>query len=180
MRKSLIALLVIIPWLSAHGDQKNCKEVSGGVVTNFLTESGNVQFGTGSGNGQSAFVFTTLGTVTGDLAGGIGVYIFSFTPGAIAVAKVHHHWVTEAGDTIFAQDATATAYQVGPFSGIYAVGGGSYTVNIIGGTGRFANATGEISLIGVLDTSQRDPSQWRVVLRYQGTICFAHSDQSER
>jgi hypothetical protein len=24
----------------------------------------------------------------------------------------------------------------------------------------------------VLDTSQPDPSQWRVVLRYQGEICF--------
>ncbi|MBV8279552.1 MAG: hypothetical protein JO170_30405 [Verrucomicrobia bacterium] len=141
-----------------------------------------VKFGdtsTGTGNGQS-FVFTTLGTATGDLAGGIGVYIFSFTPSGNptvpAVAKVHHHWVTDAGDTIFAQDATAYAYQVGPYSGIYAVGGGSYTVNIIGGTGRFAGATGELSLIGVLDTSERDPSQWRVVLRYQGTICFAHSE----
>ena len=97
-------------------------------------------------------------------------------PASPIVAKVHHHWVTEAGDTIFAQDATATAYQVGRFSGIYAVGGGSYTVNIIGGTGRFAGAAGEISLIGVLDTSLPDPSQWRVVLRYQGTICFAHAE----
>ena len=166
MRNIWIAFLMMAPCLFAQGDEKNCKEVSGGIVTNFLTESGNV-------NGQS-FVLTTQGTATGDLAGGLGVYIFSFTPmGTTAVAKVHHRWVTEAGDTIFAQDATATAYQVGPFSGIYAVGGGSYTVNIIGGTGRFAGATGEISLIGVLDTSQHDPSQWKVVLRYQGTICFA-------
>ena len=178
MRRSLIALLVIMPWLSARGDGNNCKEVSGGVVTNFLTESGMVKFGTGTGTGNSqSFVFTTLGTATGDLAGGIGVYIFSFTPtGTTAVAQVHHHWVTEAGDTIFAEDATAYAYQVGPYSGIYAVGGGSYTVNIIGGTGRFAGAKGELSLIGVLDTSEPDPSQWRVVLRYQGTICFAHSE----
>jgi hypothetical protein len=55
----------------------------------------------------------------------IGVYIFSFTPGSPtvpAVAKVHHHWVTEAGDT------TATAYQVGPFAGVYAVADDSYIV----------------------------------------------------
>ena len=175
MRKSWIALFMMMPCLFAYGDENQGKQVSGGILTNFLTESGTVNFANESGK---QFVFTTLGTATGDLAGGIGVYIFSFTPGNPAVANVHHHWVTEAGDTIFAQDATATAYQVGPFSGIYAVGGGSYTVNIIGGTGRFANATGEISLIGVLDTSQPDPSQWRVVLRYHGTICFAHSDNN--
>src|SRR5882762_7665238 len=108
MRKIWIALFVMAPCLFAHGDENNCKEVSGGIVTNFLTESGtNVKFGTGSGNGQS-FILTTLGTATGDLAGGIGVYIFSFTPtGNTAVAKVHHHWVTEADNTIFAQNATA-------------------------------------------------------------------------
>jgi hypothetical protein len=105
MRKIWIALLVMVPCLFARGDEKNCKEVSGGVVTNFLTESGTVNFPNES---NKLFVFTTLGTATGDLAGGIGVYIFSFTPGNPAVANVHHHWVTEAGDTIFAQDATAT------------------------------------------------------------------------
>jgi hypothetical protein len=42
-------------------------------VSNFLTESGTV-------NGQQ-FVFATLGTATGDLRGGLGVYIFSITPG---------------------------------------------------------------------------------------------------
>jgi hypothetical protein len=36
--------------------------------------------------------------------------------------------------------------------GVYAVADNSYTVNIIGGTGRFAGATG--STIGVLDTNQ--------------------------
>ena len=146
-------------------------------MTNFLTESGTVNFGTkGSGGGQ--FIFTTLGTVTGDLRGAVGVYIFSITPGPnnSVVAKVHHHWVTEAGDTIFLQDATATAFQVGPFSGVYAVADDSYTVNIIGGTGRFAGAKGKLSTIGVLDTSNKDPNQGKVVLRYQGEICFAQPE----
>jgi hypothetical protein len=168
MHKIWITLLVMTPCLFAYGGDKNCKEVSGGIVTNFLTESGTL-----NGQPNQPFMFTTQGTATGDLAGGVGVYVFSFTPGTTAVAKVHHRWVTEAGDSIFAQDATATAYQVGPYAGIYAVGGGSYTVNIIGGTGRFDGAKGELSFIGVLDTSGSDPSQWRVVLRYQGTICFA-------
>ena len=62
-------------------------------------------------NGMN-FVATSLGTATGDLAGGLGVYFFSITPGPnnSVVAQVHHHWVTEAGDTIFAQDATANGF----------------------------------------------------------------------
>ena len=161
MRKIWIILLLTLPCLFAYGDENNCKEVSGGIVTNFLAESGTV-------NGNK-FIFTTLGTATGDLAGGIGVYIFSFTPsGTSAVANVHHHWVTEAGDTINLADATANAYQVDSYTGVYAVGGGSYTANIIpGGTGRFANATGQLSFSGVLDQNQGT-----VVLRYLGWICF--------
>ena len=81
---------------------------------------------------------------------------------------MHHHWVTEAGDTIFAEDATANGFQVGSFSGVYAVANNSYTVNIIGGTGRFEGAHGTLYVTGVLDTNQG-----KVILRYQGTICFA-------
>ena len=38
MRKIWIALLVMAPCLFAYGDEKNCKEVSGGIVTNVLNE----------------------------------------------------------------------------------------------------------------------------------------------
>jgi hypothetical protein len=57
---------------------------------------------------------------------------------------------SDADDTIYLQDATANGFQVGPYSGVYAVADNSYTVNIIGGTGRFAGATGQLSTIGVL------------------------------
>jgi hypothetical protein len=161
MRKIWIALLVIAPCLLAHGDEKNCKEVSGGIVTNVLDESGMV-------NGMN-FGKTTLGTVTGDLRGAIGVYFLSITGVGTpkVVATVHHHWVTEAGDTIFLENATANAFQVGTLANVYGVGDDSYTINIIGGTGRFAGATGTISTTGVLDINQG-----KVVLRYQGEICF--------
>jgi len=166
MRKSCIALLVMMPCLFAYGDEDKGKQVSGGILTNFLAESGTVNFPNENGK---QFIFTTMGTATGDLAGGIGVYIFTFTPaGNSAVANVHHHWVTDAGDTINLADATANAYQVGSYGGIYAVGGGSYTATITGGTGRFANATGQLSFSGVLDQNQGT-----VVLRYLGTIYFA-------
>jgi hypothetical protein len=152
MYKSGIALLVMMPCIFAHGDENNCKEVSGGAVTNFLTESETVNFANESG---IQFIYTILGTVTGNLAGALGV-----------VAKVHHHWVTDAGDTIYLQDATANAFH--PYSGVYAVADDSYTVNIIGGTGRFAAPAGQLSTIVVLDKNQG-----KVVLRYQGPICFA-------
>ena len=88
MRKVWIALFLMAPCLFAHGDENNCKEVSGGFVTNILNESGTV-------NGET-FIAATLGTATGDLAGGLGVYILSIAPGPnnSTVAKVHHHWVT--------------------------------------------------------------------------------------
>jgi hypothetical protein len=166
MRKICIALLVMMPSMFAQGDEKNFKEVSGGIVTNILLDESGMVFG-------KNFVATSLGTVTGDLRGGIGVYFFSITGVGTpnVVAMVHHHWVTEAGDTIFLEDATANAFQVGTLPGIYGVGDGSYTVNIIGGTGRFDGAKGNLSLIGVFDTGQS-----KVVLRYQGTIRFARPE----
>jgi hypothetical protein len=69
MRKILTALLVMAPCLFAYGNEKNCKEVSGGIVTNVLNESGSITIPGETKN----FVATTLGTVTGDLRGAIGV-----------------------------------------------------------------------------------------------------------
>ena len=64
---------MITPCLFAQGDEKDCQEVSGGIVTNFLNEQGTV-------NGTS-FVNETLGTATGDLKGALGVYVLSLQPG---------------------------------------------------------------------------------------------------
>jgi hypothetical protein len=98
MRKIWIALLMMMPCLFAHGDETNCREVSGGIVTNFLS--------------TPAVGSNTLGTATGDLRGGLGVVILDITPGqnGSTVFHVQHHWVTETGDTIFLADAYATAY----------------------------------------------------------------------
>jgi hypothetical protein len=90
MRKIWITLMLTLPCLFAYGDESNWKEVGGGIVTNFLNESGDVRFS--KNQPVQPFIFTTLGTATGDLAGGIGVYIFTFTTsGNSAMAQVHHH-----------------------------------------------------------------------------------------
>ena len=166
MRKIWITLLLTLPCLFAYGDDNNCKEVSGGFVTNILNESGMFADGT-------KFIATTLGTATGDLAGGLGVYILSITQvNNKTVVKVQHHWVTTAGDTIFMAPATATGYPIGPFAGVTAVADDSYVVNIIGGTGRFAGATGQVKNTAVLDAVNG-----RAVGRYHGFICFKEKNQ---
>jgi hypothetical protein len=81
----------------------------------------------------------------------------------------HHHWVTEAGDTILLDDADATLFPTS-VPGLYA---GSYIngVKIIGGTGRFVNATGNLtSTYGAVDLPKG-----QVILRYQGHVCLAAS-----
>jgi hypothetical protein len=153
MRKVWIALLMIAPCLFAHGG-----EVSGAILTNFLTPT------------------TTLGTATGDLKGGIGVDVLSTSTGPNGSTIYHnqHHWVTESGDTIFLDPANATAIPTF-ISGLSAA---DYTdgIRVIGGTGRFAGASGKITAFGAVFVNQ-DQQVVQVILRYQGNISFAQQQQ---
>ena len=72
--------------------------MGGGVLTNFL------QPADCAGSFQN---LCTDGTATGDLKGAVGVSILGITGNA---DHVHHHWVTETGDTIFLKDAILTAF----------------------------------------------------------------------
>src|SRR5437764_171103 len=129
MRKICILFLTVTPWLFAQDDASghHCKAVGGGIVTNFVGPS------------------DTLGMATGDLRGGLGVHVNSITagPNGTTILHNHHHWVTEVGDTILFDDADVTAFPT-PIAGLYAA---SYIngIKIIGGTGRFENATGMTS-----------------------------------
>ena len=148
MRKTLLSVFMIAPCLLAQGGVQ-CQDVGGTVLTNFIDQS------------------TTLGVATGDLRGGIGVSVLSIATGAngSTVFHNHHHWVTEAGDTIFTADADATAYQM-PIAGLYAA---SYNngVHITGGTGRFAGASGTLGVFGAVNLGQG-----QVILRYAGQVCL--------
>jgi hypothetical protein len=110
---------------------------------------------------------TTLGTVTGDLRGAVAATILNVSPDG-TVFTVHHHIVTEAGDIVTAADAHATVTPVAP--GLVAIV--SYPVQIIGGTGKFAGATGNFNNIGEVDLAGG-----KLVLRYTGQVCFAAGDK---
>jgi len=111
---------------------------------------------------------TTLGVVDGDLKGAVAATILNVAPGSggTSIFTVQHHFVTQAGDTILVDQATATTKEVVPGSGLYAIL--NYPVHIKGGTGRYAGATGDFNNIGAADLGTG-----RTIFRYSGQVCFA-------
>ena len=133
----------------------NCRQIGGGVLTNFLQPA------------DCAGSFDNLctdGTATGDLRGTVGVSVLGISGN---VYHVHHHWVTETGDTIFLNDAYLTTYPT-PDPNNRVLADYLSGVQITGGTGAFAGAKGELtSVFGAVDLSLG-----QLTLRYAGTVCF--------
>ena len=152
MRRMLVVCLLGMASLLARAASE-CRTVGGSISTNFVNAT------------------TTSGTVTGDLAGAIGVSVLSIAQGPNGAVIFHnqHTWVTTTGDTIYLKAADATAFPT-PVPGLYAA---SYIngVVIAGGTGRFAKASGRISSWGAVNLANNE-----IVLRYEGTVCFANGD----
>ena len=148
MKKIVLTILVSLPCLLAQNGVQ-CETVGGTIATNFLDQT------------------STLGVATGGLAGGLGVDVLSVSsgPNGATVFHNHHRWVTQGGDIIAFADADATALPT-PINGLFAA---SYQngVQITGGTGRFANASGKLSVFGAVDLGQG-----QIVLRYSGQVCF--------
>src|SRR5882724_10534498 len=141
--------VVLILAAAAMGQSKHCTTVGGMIMTNL-------------GVVDPA---TTLGTVTGDLRGAVAATILSTEgTGNTLILHVQHHWVTESGDTLDFDPATATTTQVAP--GLYAIV--TYPVHLKGGTGKYAGASGNFTNIG-----EADLGTGQIVLRYTGKICFA-------
>jgi hypothetical protein len=150
MRTISLFLLITASCLWAD-DGANCRDVQGGITTNFIDAS------------------DTLGTSTGDLAGGLGVSVLGQSAGANGsiILHVHHHWVTQTGETLSFNDAYATLFPT-PVSGFYAA---SYLDGVEmneNGTGRFKGATGKIYAWGAVDLNRK-----QLALRYEGELCFA-------
>jgi hypothetical protein len=142
--------LATTPGLS---DEGRCRHVGGGILTNFLQPA----------DCASSFQnLCTDGPATGDLRGVVGVSVLGINGN---VYHVHHHWVTESGDTIFLNDANLTAFPTPDPNRVLA----DYLngVDITGGTGAFEGATGTLSAWGAADLNLG-----QITLRYAGTVCF--------
>jgi len=150
---SLLAAVLMLA-LSAFSQQRNltrqCSPVGGTLETNLAVV------------GKS----TTMGTATGDLKGAVAATILNVTqnPDGTVSFTVQHHWVTESGDTISFARATALTM---PLSATrFAII--DYPVHINGGTGKYANATGDLDSIGEVDLGSG-----QTVFRYSGKVCLA-------
>jgi hypothetical protein len=153
MKKALCSSLLmgclIVSSTSVFAASKHCQSTSGSVITNFGVVDAN----------------TTLGTATGDLKGAVAATVLNVTPNTDGTVSfsVQHHWVTEDGDTINIDPATAVTMPLSQT--LFAVI--KYPVHISGGTGKFAGATGDLNNIGEADLVAG------TVFRYSGKICYA-------
>ena len=132
----------------------DCRAVGGSLITNFGAVDSN----------------TTLGPATGDLRGAVAATLTEPPqpgPNGTVVFHVQHHWVTESGDNIYFDPAVATTVPLSQTRFAFV----SYPTHIIGGTGRYAQATGDLTNIGEADL------QVGTAIRYSGQVCFASDDR---
>lgn len=153
MRKLFVICLLGMASLVAKASS-GCHPVGGTILTNFVDST------------------TTIGSATGDLAGGIGVTVLSFAPNQDGTLTFNnqHRWVTQDGDTIYTNPAVAVGYPTS-VSGLYAA---RYTQGVVitGGTGKFSGATGKLRGWGAVDINTGE-----VILRYEGSVCLAGDNQ---
>ena len=140
----------------------NCMAVGGSVMTNFGA------FGADNPN-------TTLGTATGDLRGAVSGTLIGapVASGNTVIFHVQHHWVTDTGDTLFVQQATATTEPIA--SRLFAIL--TYPLHLSGGTSMFAGATGDLTAIGEVSLPNAPAvTGGTTIFRYTGQVCFATQD----
>ncbi len=130
----------------------HCAAVGGSIMTNFGAIDQN----------------TTMGTATGDLSGAVSGTLLGQPQqvGNTVVFHIQHHWVTESGDTLFFDQATATTVPISQT--LFAVV--TYPVHLTGGTGKYAGASGDMTAIGEVDLIKG------TAFRYSGQVCFAGHD----
>lgn len=140
--------MVLVITVAATAQNKKCTPIGGAILTDLGVPDAN----------------STMGYATGDLKGAVGVSIVSTEgSGNTLILHVQHHWVSESGDIISLDPATATTTQVAP--GLYAIV--TYPFHINGnGTGKFAGVSGDGTAIG-----EADLVNGRLGFRYSGTLC---------
>ena len=149
----LLFALSLLLTASAVGQVNSaaCQSVGGVLMTNI---------GAIHGNGIPP---TNLGPVFGDLGGSVAATILG--QDAQGNYLVQHYWVDSQGDTILFKQAVLHPVATSDPS-VVAVLWGNYKVYMVGGTGKYKNATGMIDCFGLADFTQNT-----LVLRYRGYVC---------
>jgi hypothetical protein len=162
----LVSIAVsLIPFISGSGGhptaaaqprsesgERHCIHVGGMLMTNIGAIEG----------------VTNLGPVSGELQGSIAATIKG--QDAQGNFLVQHYWVTSAGDSVLLKQAVLKPVATSD-PNVVAVLWGNYSSDILGGTGKFKNATGRIDYFGIADFREKT-----LVLRYKGEACFADQD----
>lgn len=129
-----------------------CQAVGGVVMTNI---------GAINGNGGPP---TNLGPAFGDLQGSVAATIVG--QDANGNFRIQPYWVNTAGETILFDVAVLKPVATSD-PNVVAVLWGNYPAAIIGGTGKYKNARGNLDHSGIADFNQNT-----LVLRYRGTVCL--------
>ena len=144
---SLIAVAAIAMLLTTAAWAGECEVVGGVLMTNIGAIEG----------------VTNLGPVTGDLQGSVAATIKGQDSNGNFL--VQHYWVTSTGETIRLKQAVLKPVATSD-PNVVAVLWGNYSSDILGGTGKFAHATGRIEYFGIADFKEST-----LVLRYRGRVC---------
>lgn len=137
-----ITLLLTVPARASE-----CEAVGGVLMTNIGAIEG----------------VTNLGPVSGDLQGSVAATIKGQDSDGNFL--VQHYWVTSAGETIRLKQAVLKPVATSD-PNVVAVLWGNYSSDILGGTGKFAHASGRIDYFGIADFKENT-----LVLRYRGKVC---------
>jgi hypothetical protein len=129
-----------------------CQAVGGVLMTNI---------GAINGNGGPP---TNLGPVYGDLQGSVAATILG--QDANGNFRIQPYWVNSAGETILFDVAVLKPVATSD-PNVVAVLWGNYPAAIVGGTGKYKNAKGNLDHFGIADFAQNT-----LVLRYRGTVCL--------
>lgn len=130
------------------GDDGGCKAVSGSISASPIL---------------SRIPATVLGTVTGDLKGAVAALVTSPLPVPDGGSfTLEHTFPTETRDSLFTQD-TAQWVPVPGADNIFRM---STQYTIVRGTGKFANASGQLENHGEVDLNRG-----QLTLSYSGQVC---------
>ena len=139
-----IAIGLLLTGIATAGE---CERVGGMLMTNIGAIEG----------------LTNLGPVTGDLQGSVAATIKG--QDSAGNFLVQHYWVTSSGETIQLKQAVLKPVATSD-PNVVAVLWGNYSSDILGGTGKFAHASGRIDYFGIADFKENT-----LVLRYKGRVC---------